>query len=275
MVDAQLAPIFVVSDGRGQTIRTVLRAALVQFAGYEPRIQGEADVLTAERVRDIVEAAAEAKAVIYYTLVAEDTRYAMKQMAARLGVPAVDVLGPVLSALHHQLQRAPEAKPGLFYASERAEFDRHSAIDYTLEHDDGRRPHELDKAHVVLTGVSRAAKSSTCFYLAYHGIKAANVPLVPGIPPPPELVALDPRKVVGLWVNPSRLLVVRTARAANLKLGSEVDYVDRDAVKTELRDARRLMDQRGWRMIDASYLAIEEVAREVMRLCELDEQNLG
>lgn len=275
MVDAQHAPIFAVSDGRGQTLRMVLRAALVQFAGYEPKFWSEAEVLSVERVSEIVEAAAEAKAVIYYTLVAQDTRLAMQQVSTRRGVPTVDVLGPVLSALHHQLQRAPEAKPGLFYASERAEFDRHSAIDYTLEHDDGRRPHELDKAHVVLTGVSRAAKSSTCFYLAYHGVKAANVPLVPGIPPPPELLALDPRRVVGLWINPSRLLVVRTARAANLKLGSEVDYIDSDAVKSELRDAQRLMQRNGWQMIDASYLAIEEVAREVMRLCELDEQNLG
>jgi len=61
------------------------------------------------------------------------------------------------------------------------------------------------RADVVLAGVSRSGKSATCFYLAYQGVKAANVPLVPGQPGcPPELAALPKeRGVIGLWVNPA------------------------------------------------------------------------
>lgn len=268
--------LFVVSDGRGQTCAKVLQAALVQFQGQRHTVVREADVRTVERVQAIVAAAAQAHGVVFYTLVADDTRRAMFQAAAAQGVPIVDVLGPALSALHDLLHRDPSAEPGLLYASEREEFDRHEAIDYTLKHDDGRRPDGLARADVVLVGVSRAAKSSTCFYLAYQGVKAANVPLVPGVPLPAQLLALAKERVIGLWVNPVRLITVREARARNLNLGNDsAAYVDIDAVKEEVRQAHRIMTGHGWRTIDASYMAVEEIAREIMRLRGMPERSLG
>ena len=171
--------LYVVSDGRGQTSASVLQAALVQFHGQRYAIVREANVRTVERVEEIVDAAARTHGVVVYTLVAGETRRAMRQAAASRAVPIVDVLGPALSALHDLFKRDPQAEPGLLYASEREGFDRHEAIDYTLKHDDGRRPDGLPRADVVLVGVSRSGKSATCFYLAYQGVKAANVPLVP------------------------------------------------------------------------------------------------
>ena len=274
MHDAESPSIYVVSDGRGQTCSRVLQAALVQFEGHQLTIVQESGVRTRERVWEIVEAAAQAEAVVFYTLVEDATRRAMLRAATRLAVPVVDVLGPSLSALHGLLKRDPTAKPGLLYASEREEFDRHEAIDYTLKHDDGLRPDELDQAHVVLVGVSRTAKSSTCFFLAYHGIKAANMPLLPGLPPPPQLLALDPRKVIGLWVNPTRLLFVRQERARTWRIGENIDYLDASKVKREVREARNLMHQHRWQIIDASYMAVEEIARDVIRLLEAKKASL-
>lgn len=267
--------IFVVSDGRGSTGGKVLQAALVQFEGQRHAVTTFGDVRTPERVQAILAAAANARAVVLYTLVEESTRRAMQEAALRLAVPVVDVLGPTLAALHDLLQHASAATPGLLYASDREAIDRHEAIDYTLKHDDGRRPDQLAEADVVLVGVSRTAKSSTCFYLAYHGVRAANVPLVPEQPLPPQLLSLPPQRVIGLWVNPNRLLTVRAARAQHLNLGQGTFYLDRDAVVREVRAAHRLMQQHGWRSLDASYMAIEEIAREVMRLCGLPERSLG
>lgn len=191
----RLPTIFVVSDGRGETCAAVQKAAQVQFQGQRHVIERIAGVRTREQVEAIVAQAAQTHGVIFYTLVADATRRAMFAAAARAAVPIVDVLGPALSALHDLFQRDPRAEPGLLYASEREQFDRHAAIDFTLQHDDGRRPDELARADVVLVGVSRAAKSSTCFYLAYQGIKAANVPLVPGLDLPGQLLA-DRKSVV-------------------------------------------------------------------------------
>jgi hypothetical protein len=259
--------VFVVSDGRGDTCAQVVRAALVQFEGQPYRLEQVANVRTARRVERVIERAAATHAVVFYTLVGDDTRAALSQAARRQLVPAVDVLGPGFSALHDLFKRAPRATPGLLYASNREQFDRQEAIDYTLRHDDGQRPDELDQADVVLVGVSRVSKSSTCFYLAYEGVKAANAPLVPGLAPLPQFLALDPRKVIGLRMNARRLITVREARAAHVGLGPHDDYLDLRAVARELTEANRVMERQRWRSLDVSYLAIEEIAREVLLLC--------
>jgi hypothetical protein len=267
--------LFVVSDSRGQTGNAVMNAALVQFERQRYAIVRESNVRTRERIEAIVDAAARTRGVVFYTLVADETRRAMQQAAASRAVPVVDVLGPALSALHDLFRREPQAEPGLLYASEREESDRLSAIDYTLKHDDGRRPDELAAADVVLVGVSRTGKSVTCFYLAYQGVKAANVPLVPGQPLPAELDAVPAERVIGLWVNPGRLVALREARAQNLRLASHGAYTDLEAVKQEVRAALHAMSERGWRAIDGSYMAVEEIARDVMRLRGLAEHSLG
>ena len=267
--DSKASKIFVVSDGRGDTCNQLVHAALVQFQGQTYDLVRRAEVRTTAAVETIVAQAAELHAVIFYTLVSSDTREAMKATAEKLLVPTVDVLGPSFSALHDLFKSAPQHTPGLLYASDRERFDRIDAIDYTLKHDDGQRPQELDQADVVVVGVSRASKSSTCFYLAYAGIRAANVPLVPGVPPPPQLLELDPQRVIGLRINVMRLRTVREARAMRLRLDATHGYVDKRDIAREVLEANKMMDKRGWRSIDVSYIAVEETAREVMALREM------
>ena len=113
--------------------------------------------------------------------------------------------------------------------------------------------------------MSRVSKSTTCFYLAYEGVRAANVPLIEGVPPPKQLLALPPQKVIGLRVQLSRLLTVREKRAANVGLPISDPYLERRDVVREIAVANRMMEEQGWRAVDASYLAVEEIAREVMR----------
>lgn len=266
MATKQTPTIYVVSDGRGETCAQLVRAALVQFHDQRYKIVRKAEVRSAEAATAIVEKAAAAHAVLFYTLVSDETRDAVKAASEKLLVPTVDVLGPSFSALHDLFKSAPGHTPGLLYTTDREQFDRIDAIDYTLKHDDGQRPHELNEADVIVVGVSRASKSSTCFYLAYTGIRAANVPIVPDVPPLPQLLEADPAKVIGLRVNVMRLRTVREARAMRLRLGPRDRYVDKREIAHEVLAANRMMDEHGWRSIDVSYLAIEEIAREVMAL---------
>jgi len=269
MVDLSSPVIFVVSDGRGDTCNQVLEAALVQFPDQPREVVRWPEVRTAEEVALVVGAAAARDAIIFYTLVSDETRSALKHGTDRLLVPVVDLLGPAFSALHDVFKSEPAATPGLFYASDRERFDRHAAIDFTLKHDDGQRPDDLDQADVVIVGVSRASKSTTCFYLAYQGVKAANVPLIPTVQPPEALCRLDPSRVIGLRHNITRLMTVREARAVHLGHAHTGYYVDKQEIVKEVRYANHLMDTHGWRTIDASYLAVEEIAQEIVRLCGL------
>lgn len=258
--------IFAVSDGRGETASQVIRAATLQFADRKYRLVRRGGIRTDAQVARVVARAAEANAVVFYTLVSAVTRRAMRQFARQRQVRAVDVLGPAFTALDELFGGRRGSTPGLLYAMERARLDRMEAIDYTLKHDDGQRVHELPAADVVLVGVSRTSKSSTCFFLAYEGVRAANVPLVPGLPPPAPLLRLAPEKVIGLRANVSRLLTIREARASTLRLGQTDPYIDQRTVAREVAAADRMIAEHGWRTVDVSYMAIEEISREVLRL---------
>lgn len=190
--------IFIVSDGTGRTAEQVVRSAIVQFEPEPTEVVVRPGVRSPAHVDRVVREAAEAGGVIFYTLVSDVTRRAMKDATAERLVEAVDILGPVFGGLNTVFHRRARARPGQYYESERVLFDRIDAIDYTLKHDDGLRTHELNQADVVLVGVSRVSKSSTCFFLAYRGIRAANVPLLPDREPPKELASLAPNRVIDL-----------------------------------------------------------------------------
>jgi hypothetical protein len=144
--------------------------------------------------------------------------------------------------------------------------DRIDAVDYALEHDDGQRTDGLRHADVVIAGVSRTSKTSTCFYLAFQGIRAANVPLLPHADPPRELLSLDSRRVIGLTISVDRLMAIRQARLATMGASSVDMYVDAEAVMYELRTAHEHMADHQWRRLDVSHMAVEEIAHNVQRL---------
>jgi regulator of PEP synthase PpsR (kinase-PPPase family) len=258
--------IFIVSDGRGETAQSVLRSALVQFEGQPYDSKVYRDVRSTAEVREVLEQAAECHATVFYTLVAEETRTAMLEGSNQLLVPAVDLVGPALSALFDLFKVKPASEPGLLYETDRDHIDRLDAVNYTLKHDDGQHPEGLPDAQVVLVGVSRASKSSTAFFLGYHGIRAANVPLIPDVKPPSDLTALDPNTVIGLTINGRRLKTLREARAPYIGTRVTDRYVDEEAIREEIRYANKLMVRYNWRTVDVSYKAIEEVAKEVASL---------
>ena len=142
------------------------------------------------------------------------------------------------------------------------------AINYTLAHDVGAGADGLKNADVVLVGISRTSKTPTCVYLANRGVKAANVPLVPGVPPPRQLLELDGQwpLVVGLKISPDRLVQIRQQRLLSLNEGAQTSYVDDDAVKAEATSANRLFLQQKWKTIDVSRRSVEETAAAILNL---------
>jgi [pyruvate, water dikinase]-phosphate phosphotransferase / [pyruvate, water dikinase] kinase len=261
--------IILLSGSTGRTVEEVVKAALAQF--HEPQV----DIIRRTNVRSVraaikvVEEAAETEALLFHSLVAPKVRDAVVRHTHARRLPAVDVLGPVLSALNDHLGKAPRRRPGLSYQLQKEHFDRIDAVNFTIEHDDGCLPQDLPLADVVLVGPSRVAKSATCFYLAYRGIRAANVPLVAGWELPDELRQLDKQKVIGLTMNATRLQSIRRERVRAMGRGPFDEYSDMETIRGELREAAQTIARHGWRSIDVSYKSVEEVAREVISMVGL------
>lgn len=268
MAAGQSRAIYLISDGTCRTCETVVRAVLVQFEEGQVQIVRKANVRRPETVRSVVEQAAKDRALVFYTLVYDRAREAMQAAARQYMVPVVDVLGPILVSLYDLFKTHKRARPGMLYKTNKAHYDRIDAVEFTLHHDDGCRIRELSEADVVLVGVSRTSKSTTCFYLAYSGIRAANVPLFADCDPPPELLQIDPRRVIGLTTNPYRLESVREARLQGWRSDAADGYANRVQIAQELRAANEQMAKYGWRCVDTSYKGIEEISGEVIKLLE-------
>ena len=258
--------VFAVSDATGRTCETVVLAALSQFKTTQIVLETLSNVRTPQQVHEVFTRAAAVNGVVIYTMASPGLRHEITELGRLNGVPTVDILGPVLTRLSDLLEISPLAKPGLFHQLDQDYFQRIEAVDFTIQHDDGRRLETIGKAEIVLLGVSRASKTPVSIYLSYRGWKVANVPILLGEEPPAELEAVDPKRIVALTIQPKRLEAIRRERQIKLQAGDGSAYVDPEAIRREALFALRLFERKGWPVLDATYKSIEETATEVMRL---------
>jgi regulator of PEP synthase PpsR (kinase-PPPase family) len=253
-----------VSDSTGETVSALARACVVQFDGFESIPHLWWLVRNRNQVAHVIEGVKAEPGVVLATLVDPDLRIALDEGCRALRVPCISVLDPVLAGLAAFLNTTFGVEPGRQHMLDAEYFKRIDAMHFTLAHDDGQMLEAIDEADVVLVGVSRTSKTPTCMYLANRGIKAANVPLVPGAAPPAELLAARHPLIVGLTREPKSLSEVRRSRLHFLDKDVP-GYADLVQVQDEVANARRLFADRGWPIIDMTRRSIEEAAAAILQ----------
>ena len=255
-----------VSDATGETLNAIARAACAQFEMVRPLEHVYALVRSEKQMERTLQAIADAPGVVMYTLMNVELRTRLEDTCRELGMPAIPVLDPVLNVLAGYLGVDLTHKPGGQHQMDAEYFSRIEALGYTMAHDDGQGAEDLHKADVILIGVSRTSKTPTCIYLANRGVRAANIPLVPDVPLPPQLDHIEGPLVVGLTASPDRIAQIRRNRLLSLKDNPESDYADVDRVRDEVANARKLFARKGWPIIDVSRRSIEETAAAILNL---------
>ena len=259
---------FVVSDGTGDTGTSMVRAAMLQFqSAWKLRVFGE--IRRPSEVKRVVASAAEANALVVFSLVERNMVEVLQREAQIQGVVALDLLGPLIAQVAESLHAEPRHQPGLLHGMSEDYFARIDAVEFAVNHDDGANVHTLYDADIVLTGVSRTSKTPLCMYLAQRGYKTGNVPLVPRVEPPRELLELDPLKVFGLLIDPAELMTIRQARLRAIKASPTSDYTNIEAVTEEVEQAKTLCRRNGWRLVEVTGKAVEENAARLMEFYEL------
>ncbi|NVO13004.1 MAG: kinase/pyrophosphorylase [Rhodoplanes sp.] len=256
-----------VSDSTGETLITVARAATAQYAQVSAVEHVYPAVRTNKQLDHVLAEIEQEPGVILYTLLDEALIERLESTCRDVGLPCLSILGPVLRLFESHLGAESTPKVGAQHVLNAEYFKRIDALNYSMMHDDGQMADDLERAEVVLVGVSRTSKTPTSIYLANRGVKTANVPLVPGVPLPPGLETLQKPLVVGLYATPDRIVAIRQNRLLGLKAHQEdAQYIDREAVSEEVTYSRRLCGRNGWPSIDVSRRSIEETAAAVMAL---------
>jgi regulator of PEP synthase PpsR (kinase-PPPase family) len=256
-----------VSDATGETLTTVARAATAQYTRMMPVEHTYPLVRTQKQLDQVLAEIEELPGIVLYTLLEENLVARLESRCRELSVPCLSILGPVLALLQSYLGTETSHRIGAQHTLNADYFKRIDALNYTMLHDDGQHIEDLEEADVVLVGVSRTSKTPTSIYLANRGIKAGNVPLVPGIPVAPLVEKLQRPLVIGLFASPERIVQIRQNRLLGLKAHQDADrYIDRKAVAEEVAHSRKLCSKNNWPSIDVTRRSIEETAAAVLKL---------
>jgi len=260
------SPVFVVSGGRGFSGNQLVRTALAQFEKVDLPIIIVPHVSEVGQIEAVITQAAETTGTIVHTLVDIDLRRTMIRMARDRNVVAIDLIGAVLNRLTKLLGREPIGQPGQYWRMRQSYFERVEAIEYTVDHDDGRNPGDWSMAEIVLVGGSRSGKTPLSMYLSVQGWRVANIPLFPDLLPPPELLKLDRRRVVGLYIEPAQLLAHRQQRQKYLGTSSQSTYTDPQQIYEEIDALRKFYRKSGFATVNVTDKSVEESADEVIAL---------
>ncbi|NVN90606.1 MAG: kinase/pyrophosphorylase [Desulfuromonadales bacterium] len=258
--------IYVISDATGETAERVIKAALSQFYYEEVKVVRLCQIHNDSDVQQAMTVVSHDPGMIAYTLVDPALSQMVGQMAEERGLYAVDLLSGLIYSLSCFLGATSQAKPGLLHRIDTDYFKRMEAVNFTVTHDDGQETQYLHKADLVLVGASRSSKTPLSMYLAHKGYKVANVPLVMGIEPPEELFQIDQEKIVGLLIDPKRLVEIRTSRLISMRQSPRGNYADYNQVEDEITFCRRLYRQHPeWMVIDVTNKSVEESCSEILR----------
>ncbi len=258
--------VHLVSDSTGETLAGIVRATCAQFDNIMPIEHSYFLVRSVRQLERVLEEISAAPGIVMFTLSNLEHRAILEEHCAKQGIPCVAVLDPVLDVASRYLGQELNHRVGAARKLNAEYFKRIDALDFAMDHDDGQQVIELSTADVILVGVSRTSKTPTSVYLAHRGVKAANVPLVPNVPLPPELFARERPLVVGLTISADRLVHIRKNRLVAMKETRAGDYTEEEAVRREVMDAQRLFEREGWPTIDVSRRSIEETAASVLNL---------
>jgi len=257
-----------ISDATGETLIAVGRAVAAQYVSHRAVEHIYPMIRTREQLDEVLRKIAHEPGIVLHTILNEELSRHIEENCNQIPVPSVSVIEPVLTLFQTYLGEKARRRASAQHVMDDEYFRRIEALNYSMDHDDGLMVEDLDQAEVILVGVSRASKTPTSIYLANRGIKTANVPLIVGLDPPPQLIAAGQLEynrplIVGLIASAEHISHIRKNRA----LGEDTDiesYSDRIFIREELNYARQICNHYHWPMIDVTRRSIEETAAAIL-----------
>ncbi|MCB5935097.1 MULTISPECIES: pyruvate, water dikinase regulatory protein [Bacillaceae] len=256
--------VHVVSDSVGETAELVVKAVASQFNGGHVEINRHSFIESTQDIDEAINSVDELNSLIAYTLVIPELKEYLDRRSAEKGIFSVDLLSPLLHVFEDFFKQEAKHQPKLIRRMDEAYFKKIEAIEFSVKYDDGKDPRGLKWADLVLIGVSRTSKTPLAMYLAHHGYRVANVPIVPEVAPPKEIFEIPRSKCVGLTISPEKLNEVRKERLKSMGLNAESNYASMERIFEELDYANRIMKRIGCPIIDVSNKAIEETANLII-----------
>lgn len=257
--------IFAVSDSVGETAEMLAKAVAIHFKNnVEIKI-----IPFVKSLKDVEEAVhifeKSIPCIVTSTIVSLDIMESLTKRCYEKNITLINLLEPIIKSVESMMNVHQDYKPGALRVLDSIYFKRIEAMEFAIKYDDARDYSGIEKADVVIVGLSRTSKTPLCMYLANKGIKAVNIPLAPEVEVPKELFNISPKKIFGLTVDPLRLIDIRKKRIDGYTaVYNNIQYYNDARILEELEFSDKVMRKLNCRVIDVSKIAIEETALIIM-----------
>ena len=263
--------VYQVSDSTGETLDRIFLAIKAQFTEFECKTIHFSFTRTKNQIDKIISKCKEEKnIIILYTIVDKDIAKYLSQKTKENNISCFEVLGKLISDFSDLLNQEANRKPSGQHILDEEYYKRIEAVQFTMQHDDGKIINDLDKSDVILLGASRTSKTPTSIYLANRGYKVSNIPLIPNKKIPLSLEAAAKKTcVVGLVCEAGRLSDVRRNRIQSLNEDRPSDYTNEKGIYEEIENSKTLFKRHNWPIIDVTRKSVEETAASIIKILDI------
>jgi len=270
---ARRRTVFFISDRTGITAEMLGNSLLTQFEEFQfqritiPFVDSPDKIAAAVAQVNATAAAEGQRPIVVSSIVDEAMSAVVRRDANAL---TLDMFGIFIQPLEAELGAKSSHAAGRSHgiADSHVYFARMEAINFAQAHDDGATTRDLEKAQVILVGVSRCGKTPTTLYLALQfGIRAGNFPLTPDDFEDhklPASVIPHRSKLFGLTIQPERLREIREERRPNSR------YASLENCRYEVREAEQIMRRERIPTVDTTTKSIEEIATTILHQGRLE-----
>ena len=263
--------IYLISDSTGETLDRIFLALKAQFKNIKYKVHSYSFTRTENQILKILEDAKKNNnSVILYTIVDNNLAKYLANISTDKKIPCFGVLGNLILNFSKILNQKASHEPSGQHVLNEEYYERIEAIQFTMSHDDGNLPDEIEKSDIILVGVSRTSKTPTAIYLANKGFKTSNIPLV-NENSLPEKLRSNPQMtcVIGLNTEPERLVDIRKNRMNSLKETENKSYTDLENIRKEVINAKKTFQKYKWPSIDVTRKSVEETAASIIKMHEI------
>ncbi len=256
----------IISDGTGETAISIAKAAITQFKDKDIIFTRYKNVRTDEAIENILTEAEIHHDIVLYTIVSTKLRILIDKISYEKNILTIDLMGPVLTKFSNWFDQTPISKPGLLHRVNPDYFKKIDAIEFSLNHDNGKNLKNLESSDIILVGISRTSKTPLAFYLSLHGFKVSNIPIIKNKKLPAELKQINPKKVFALLIDENISYEIRNKKSNEKNTILEV--------KEEIEWANNIYNNNRWLKIDITNKALEDTASEIMKIITMRENNM-
>jgi len=263
--------IYLISDSTGETLDRIFLALKAQFENFYYQINQFSFTRTETQIKKIIENAEKNKnSIILYTIVNSKLAKFLVEESNKKKIPCFGVLGDLILNFSKLLNQKASHEPSGQHVLNKEYYDRIEAIQFTMNHDDGKNIEDIEKSDIVLLGVSRTSKTPTSIYLANRGYKTSNIPLINEKSIPEKMTKLVFKScVVGLTTEADRLFDIRKNRLTSLKENENTEYININEIKKELENSKKIFRKNSWPTIDVTRKSVEETAASIIKIYEI------